>query len=90
MTEQTENEIVHRELDPDGNNPAVQIIESIMDLEGVESTELPPIYDCVDGMLDELFSNPPGPEAQMEVTFSYHKYRATVEQNGNAKFVKIE
>ncbi|ADB63718.1 hypothetical protein Htur_4989 (plasmid) [Haloterrigena turkmenica DSM 5511] len=59
-----------------------------MDFEGVDSAELPPIYDCVDGMLNELFSNPPAPEAQMEVTFSYHQYRVTVEQNGNAKFVK--
>lgn len=61
-----------------------------MALERVDSTELPTIYDCVDGMLDELFSNPPAPEAQMEVTFSYHRYRITVEQNGNAKFVKTE
>lgn len=90
MPDRTENEIVHRELDPDGNNPTVQIVEAIMDFEGVDSTDLPTIYDCVDGMLNELFSNPPAPEAQMEVTFSYHRYRVTVEQNGNAKFVKIE
>lgn len=88
MTEKTEREIVHRDLDPDAGDPAVQIIEAIMDVEGVNYTELPPIYDCVDGMLDELFSTPPAPEAQMEVEFSFHGYRITVEQNGNAKFVK--
>ncbi|PCR88942.1 HalOD1 output domain-containing protein [Natrinema ejinorense] len=88
MTDRTESEIVHRELDPDGDSPSVQIVEAIMDLEGVDSTELPTIYDCVDGMLSELFSNPPAPEAQMEVTFSYYRYRVTIEQNGSAKFVK--
>jgi len=46
------------------------------------------MYDCIDGMLDELFSNPPAPESQMEVEFSYETYRITVEQNGAAKFVK--
>lgn len=88
MANQTESEIVHRTLDPDGDNPTVQIVEAIMDLEGADSTELPTIYDCVDGMLNELFSTPPAPEAQMAVEFSYHRYRITVEQNGAAKFVK--
>ncbi len=90
MTDQLENEIIHRELDPGGNNPAIQIVETIMRLEEVDSTELPTIYDCVDGMLDELFSNPPSPSAQMELQFSYHSYRITIEQNGNARFVKIK
>ncbi len=90
MSDRSESEILHRTLDAAGENPAVQIVEQIMDIEGVDSTELPTIYDCVDGMLNELFSNPPSPEAQMEVTFSYHQYRITVEQNGAAKFVKTE
>jgi len=88
MTDRTESEIVHRELDPDGDSPSVQIIDTIMDFEGIDSTELPTMYNCVDGMLKELFSTPPAPEAQMEVKFNYHRYRITVEQNGNAKFVK--
>lgn len=88
MADRTESEIVHRTLDPDGENPAIQIVEVIMDLEDADSTELPTIYDCVDGMLNELFSNPPAPEAQMEVECSYHRYRITIEQNGHAKFVK--
>jgi len=55
MPDRSESEIVHRELDTDVNNPSVQIVEAIMDFEGVGSTELPTIYDCVDGMLNELF-----------------------------------
>ncbi|ELY97441.1 HalOD1 output domain-containing protein [Natrialba asiatica] len=88
MSDRTEREVVHRDLDPDGDNPSVQVVEEIMDFEGADATELPTIYDCIDGMLNELFSNPPSPEAQMEVKFSYHGYRITVKQNGNAKFVK--
>ncbi|AGB31835.1 hypothetical protein Natpe_2001 [Natrinema pellirubrum DSM 15624] len=88
MSDQPDREVINRELDPDDENPSVQVIEAIMNFEGATSTELPTIYDCIDGTLNELFSNPPAPEAQMEVTFSYHRYRITVEQNGNAKFVK--
>jgi hypothetical protein len=39
-------------------------------------------------MLDVVFENPPAPEAQVEVTFSYEGYRITVEQNGRARFVQ--
>ncbi|MFC6716015.1 HalOD1 output domain-containing protein [Natrialbaceae archaeon GCM10025810] len=59
-----------------------------MDFEGVDSTEVPTIYRCVDGILTERFAHPPAPEAQLEVPFSYSGYRVTIDLNGNAKFVK--
>lgn len=43
-----------------------------------------------DDHADEIFSNPPAPEAQIRITFSYEGYRVTVEQDGTAKFVAIE
>lgn len=46
------------------------------------------MYGCVDGILDNLFSKQPAPEAQTEVEFSYEDYRITIEQDGTAKFVK--
>lgn len=83
-----EADIVHRTLETNGSAPAIQIAEAVADLEETEPTELPTLYDCIDGMLSDLFSDPPAPEAQMTVEFSYAGYRITVEQDGTVKFVK--
>jgi len=88
MSDTINDEIIHRELETEGKNPGAQVAEIIAGIEEKEPTELTAIYDCIDGVLDNLFSNPPSPEAQMEIEFSYETYRVTVEQNGNAKFVK--
>ena len=84
-----ETKIIHRDLDNDADNPAVAVAEAVTEIEGLEADEVATTYDCIDGTLDELFSTPPSQEAQMEVTFTYEGYRITVEQNGNAKFVKV-
>ncbi|MFC6823926.1 HalOD1 output domain-containing protein [Halopelagius fulvigenes] len=79
-----------RRLDTDAENPGVEVVKVVADLEGVHPTELTTAYDRVDGVLDHLFSNPPSPEARMRVQFRYEGYRITVEQNGNATFEKME
>jgi hypothetical protein len=89
MTETHDNEIVHRELNTDREEPAVAIAEAVADLEEKQVSELTPTYDCIDGMISELFSNPPSSEAQMTVEFTYSGYRITVEQSGAAQFVQI-
>jgi len=88
MSEQPEREIIHRELDTDGEKPAIQLAQAVAEIEEKDMTELPTMYNCVDGVLNHLFSNPPSPEAQMEIEFSYETYRISVEQNGTATFVK--
>lgn len=88
MENDPEREIIHRELDTAVENPAIQIVEAIADIEGADVTELTEIWGCVDGVLDQLFSDPPAPEAQMKIEFSYEGYRITIEQNGNVAFVK--
>lgn len=90
MDDQPESEFIHRELDTDAENPGVEIAEAVADIEGKESTDLANMYDRVDGVLNAIFSNPPSSEAQMQITFSYEEYRITVEQNGDAEFVKIK
>lgn len=90
MEEQPESEFVHRELDTDAENPGVQVAQAVADIEGKESTEFANMNERVDGVLKDIFSNPPSPDAQMQVKFSYEEYRITVEQNGDAEFVKIE
>lgn len=90
MDNDPESDIIHRELDTDAENPGVHVAEAVADLEDRDATNLSSMWDCVDGALDNIFSNPPAPEAQLEVTFSYETYRITVEQTGDAKFVKTE
>lgn len=88
MGDQPEREIIHRELDTGGESPATQVPRIIAGIEGREPTDLATMYDCVDDILDDLFSDPPAPEAQMRVEFSYEGYRITIEQNGTTAFVK--
>ena len=89
MENDPESEIIRRELDSDVENPATQVVDAVVDIEGGDPSELTPIWGCVDGVLDHLFSDPPAPEAQMEVAFTYEGYRITIEQNGRAAFVEI-
>jgi hypothetical protein len=44
--------------------------------------EMATMYGCVDGVLDDLFSDPPADEARMRIEFSYEGYRISVEQDG--------
>ena len=89
MTETHDDEIVHRELNTDREKPAIAMAEVVAELEEKQVDELTPTYDCIDGMISELYSNPPSPDAQMTVEFTYSGYRITVEQSGAAKFVKV-
>lgn len=90
MESNPESEIVHRDLDTNGENPGEQVAEAIAAVEGKEMTDLTQMYDRVDGILDNLFSDPPSLEAQMQVTFTYESYRITIEQDGNVKLVKTK
>lgn len=90
MSEETGSEIIHRKVDIDDEKPSLQIAEAVADIEDKDATELPTMYECVDGMLTNLSSHPPSPEAQMEIKFCYNTYRVTIDQDGYAKFVNIE
>lgn len=85
MTKDPEEEIIHRNLDTDTDNPAAQVADSVAEIEDRDLTDLPPIYGCLDGILDNLFSNPPDPEAQLEIEFSYETYRIRVGQDGKTE-----
>lgn len=89
MSDQLDEEIVHRELETDGQEPVAQVVEIVSDLEGEQHETLKSGYKQVDHILEHVFSNPPAPEAQVKITFSYEGYRITVEQSGSAQFVKL-
>jgi len=89
MSDHLEDEIVHRELDRTEPETAAQIAEIVAELDGERYDELTTMYEHVDHILDHMFSTPPSPKAQVEITFSYSGYRITVEQNGRARFVRL-
>lgn len=89
MTGDPEKEIIHRELETETESPVAEVVETVAEIEGKQPNELPSAYNCIDDMLEEMYSTPPSSEAQVEVTFTYTNYRITVEQNGNATLVKI-
>lgn len=90
MPEGPEEEIIRKDLDTDAENPAVEVAACVAEIEDTDTADLSTMYDCVDGVLDNLFSQPPDPDAQMQVKFSYETYRITIDQDGTAKFVKTD
>lgn len=87
MTEDTERKIITRELDTDIEEPALQIAEIVAEVEEKDVSEMKTMYDVTDHIVDELFSRPPGPEAQFDISFSYEGYRISVNQNGALELV---
>lgn len=73
-------------FDPEQDQPNVDITETVAELKGVESDELSPLYDSIDHVVDNIFSEPPQPDAEVEVSFSYEGFRITVSQDGEATF----
>ncbi|SFS10841.1 hypothetical protein SAMN05216559_3818 [Halomicrobium zhouii] len=73
-------------FDPGPNQPNVDITETVAELKGVQSDELSPLYDAIDHVVDNIFSEPPDPDANVEVSFSYEGFRITISQDGDARF----
>jgi len=51
MTKTHDDEIVHRELNTDREEPAVAVAEIVAELEGKHADELTTTYACIDGMI---------------------------------------
>lgn len=89
--QQTEGEsrIFHATIEPDAEDGGIELSEVVADLEGRDSLELPTLYHQVDHLLEELFSDPPAPEAQVEISFTYEGYRIDVDQSGHVRLMPI-
>lgn len=88
MTNVPNDEIIHRELDTERETPVVEIAEIVSEIEDIPHQELTTTYEHLDHLLDELFSTPPVPEAQVVVSFTYEGYRIKVEQDGSAQLIR--
>lgn len=77
-------------FDTNQGQPNVDITNTVAELKGVESDELAPLYDSINSLLDNIFSRPPQPEAEVEVSFSYEGFRITVRQDGTVSLESLE
>lgn len=84
------SDIVCTQISPDPETTEYDLLEIIADLEGKEIEELPSLYTQVDHFVETLFDNPPSPESQMEIKFSYAGYRITIIQTGEVKLVPVK
>jgi hypothetical protein len=80
---------VHWEFDIDEEEPSVDVAEVIAELDDRSVSEGPSIYRTIDDMIEQLFSDPPAPEAQAVLQFSYEGYRITLNQDGHATFMRV-
>jgi hypothetical protein len=81
--------IVYRRIEPDPADADYRLLRLIADVEGIDVTELPPIYDRIDHLVTKMYEDPPSAEAQAQLEFSYAGYRITLDQDGNVSLIKI-
>jgi len=79
----------HWEFDVDQEDPEINVAAVIAELEDRDMSDLPPVYHTIDHLIQTLFSDPPSPEAQAVIQFSYEGYRINLNQDGHATFMKI-
>lgn len=84
-----ENRIYHRKVTPDADEANRSLLRLLADVEGCEVTDLPPLYEQVDHLVEHLFTDPPPASAQAELEFSYHGYRVELDQTGNVSLMKL-
>lgn len=85
-----EMDATHWEFDVDEDQPEVPVATVIAELEGTQGTSLSPIYETVDDLIMRLFSDPPPPEAQARIEFTYEGYRILIHQDGYATFLPTD
>ncbi|AQL44531.1 hypothetical protein BV210_09785 [Halorientalis sp. IM1011] len=81
--------MVHRRIEPDPADADYRLLQLIAEVEGIDVTELPPIYDRIDHLVTRMYEDPPSAEAQAQLKFSYAGYRITLDQDGNVSLIKI-
>ncbi len=79
--------VITRQINTDHDEPSVAVAQCVAEIENIDATDLDSIYECVDDVLKNLFSNPPSDEAKIKIGFNYEGYRITIDQNGLVTFL---
>ena len=82
---ESESDVHHRDIFQDETaEPTTELVTIVAELKGVEQTDLKPVHNWADHLIEHLYSSPPPAEAQGVVEFSYEGYRITLYQDGKA------
>ena len=81
-----DGDVYHATFDTNQRQPNVDVTETVAELKDTDSDQLSPLYDCIDHVIDNIFSEPPDSDANVEVSFTYEGFRITIGQDGNATF----
>ena len=84
------NAFARTEIDPNPETAEYDLLEFIADTDGTPIEALPPLYTQIDHLVENLFKNPPAPNAQVEVVFSYAGYRVRITQEGTVRLVPVK
>ncbi|RXK46409.1 HalOD1 output domain-containing protein [Halorientalis pallida] len=84
-----DDRIVHGRIEPEPADADYRLLRLIADVEGLDVTDLPPIYDRIDHLVTKMYEDPPSSEAQAQLAFSYAGYRIRIDQDGNVSLMKI-
>lgn len=68
----------------------MQVAEHVADISGEDVMELASTWSKFDHVVDGIFDDPPSPDADVEVSFTYEGYRVIVDQDGNATYVPVD
>lgn len=83
-----ETGVHHRSLfEVEEHDPATELVHVVAELKAVNPTDLEPLYNWADDLIDDLYSSPPPAAAQSVVEFSYEGFRITLHQDGHAVFM---
>lgn len=82
--------IVTREFDTTQADPNVEVVSVIAELADEPVEELPPLYSTIHHILEHIYAEPPEPDADVEISFTYYGYRITIEQHGTARFERVD
>ena len=85
-----DRDTVSRVFDPEGDDPNMKVLAVISDLEDCDPRDCSPLYTTIDDVIADIYEDPPSPDADVEITFSYEGYRITLRQDGRAEFVPVE
>jgi hypothetical protein len=88
-TDDRDARIVHRRIEPEPEDADYRLLQLIADVEGIDVTDLPPIYGRIDHLVSNMYEDPPSAEAQAQLKFSYAGYRISLDQDGNVSLMKI-
>lgn len=84
-----EPKIFHRQVASEAEEANERLLRLIANLENCDVTDLPPLYDQIDHMVEHLFTEPPPADAQVELKFTYHGYRIELDQSGDVTLMKV-